>query len=70
MGALMACCTVHVLVFAGIAGGIGAAEIGGMAAGAGVVTAAATWLVLILERRRTNGRSRTAKAEAPLRGSR
>ncbi|GIH03473.1 hypothetical protein Rhe02_15400 [Rhizocola hellebori] len=62
VGAMVACCTVHILVFAGIVGGIGAGAIGGLAVGAGVVTAAATWLVLVLVRRRLNGRTRTAEA--------
>lgn len=53
-----ACCTVHLLVVAGVLGGLSGLAIGGIAVGVGAAVAAGGWLVAVLLARR---RARAAR---------
>ncbi|MFI6163036.1 hypothetical protein ACIA59_24180 [Micromonospora haikouensis] len=52
VGALAACCTVHLLIVAGVLAGLGGAAIGGIATATGITVAAIVWLTALLTRRR------------------
>jgi hypothetical protein len=52
VGALVACCTVEVLVGVGVLAGLGGAAKGGIATAAGLTVAVAAWLTAIVVRRR------------------
>jgi hypothetical protein len=52
IGAVLACCTVEVLVAAGVLAGIGGASKGGIAVAAGLAVAVTAWLTALILRRR------------------
>ncbi|WP_148083748.1 hypothetical protein [Micromonospora sp. Llam0] len=52
-GAMAACCTVHLLIVAGVLAGLSGAAIGGIALAVGLTTAATVWAIAVLLRRRT-----------------
>ncbi|AXH93660.1 hypothetical protein AB0N38_33825 [Micromonospora aurantiaca] len=52
IGAMVACCTVHLLIVAGVLAGLGGTAIGGIALAVGLATAATVWVIAVLLRRR------------------
>lgn len=62
VGGLAACCTVHLLVIAGVIAGVSGFAVGGITLGVGVTVATAVWLAALWLRRRT---SRSADCRLP-----
>jgi hypothetical protein len=58
VGAMAACCTVQLLIVAGVLAGLGGAAIGGIALAVGLATAATVWITAALLRRRTPSAAR------------
>jgi hypothetical protein len=59
VGAMAACCTVQLLIVAGVLAGLGGAAIGGIALAVGLATAATVWgTAVLLRRRRTRSAAR------------
>ncbi len=54
VAAMAACCTTHMLILAGVLGGIGGFAQGGIALGVGAVVAAVAWPAAITLRRRSS----------------
>lgn len=55
VGAMAVCCTLTLLIAAGVLGTLSGAAIGGIAVGAGIAVAATIWLTVVwLHRRRTS----------------
>jgi hypothetical protein len=50
IGAMAACCILHMLILAGVVAGLGGVAIGGIAAGVGVATTAIVWVIVTLLR--------------------